>query len=70
MKPQLLTPMQYGKYCEIQLPSGKIYRRVVRYSKADGLYIVIANTRYAERDLLCSFPTDSEPVLYSEKEKK
>lgn len=50
--PILLTPMQYGKYCTVQLANGKQYRRVVRYSKEHGLYIVIATVRYYERNMI------------------
>ena len=52
MKPILLSPMLYGKYAVVKMPSGKEYRRVVRYSKADGLYIVVANVRIRERDMI------------------
>lgn len=51
MKPILLSPMYYGKYCVVQLPNGKQYRRVVRYAKADGLYVMIANKRYFEYEM-------------------
>lgn len=51
MKPVLLSTMFYGKYCIVQLPNGKQYRRVVRYSKSDGLYIVIANKKYFEYEM-------------------
>lgn len=51
MKPILLSPMFYGKYCTVQLPNGKQYRRVVRYTKVDGLYVVIANKRYFEYEM-------------------
>ena len=51
MKPILLSPMLYGKYCTVQMSNGKQYRRVVRYSKADGLYIVIANKKYFEYEM-------------------
>lgn len=51
MKPILLSPMFYGKYCIVQLPNGKQYRRVVRYSRADGLYIIIANVKYFEYEM-------------------
>ena len=52
MKPVLLSPMAYGKYCVVKMPNGKEYRRVVRYSKADGLYVVIASIKYSERDMI------------------
>lgn len=51
MKPVLLSPMAYGKYCKIRMPSGKEYRRVVRYSKEDGLYVVIATKKYHLSDM-------------------
>lgn len=51
MKPILLSPMFYGKYCIVQLPNGKQYRRVVRYCRADGLYVVIANRKYFEYEM-------------------
>lgn len=52
MKPILLSPMLYGKYAVVKMPNGKEYRRVVRYSKADGLYIVVVNVRIRERDMI------------------
>lgn len=51
MKPTLLSPMYYGKECAVKLPNGKEYRRVVRYSKADGLYVVIATRKYFEYEM-------------------
>lgn len=51
MKPILLSPMYYGKECTVRLPNGKEYRRVVRYSKADGLYVVIATVKYFEYEM-------------------
>ena len=51
MKPILLSPMYYGKECVVKLPNGKEYRRVVRYSKADGLYVVIATKKYFEYEM-------------------
>lgn len=51
MKPILLSPMYYGKECTVKLPNGKEYRRVVRYSKADGLYVVIATKKYSEYEM-------------------
>lgn len=63
MKPVLLTPMLYGKYCSVRFPNGKEYRRVVRYSKADGLFVVIAKTKYIERDM-----TIREETLYGKGE--
>lgn len=55
MKPILLSPMYYGKECKIRTPNGKEYRHVVRYAKDKGLYIVIANKRYLERDMIKDF---------------
>lgn len=52
MKPILLSPMAFGKYCTVKMPNGKEYRRVVRYSKADGLYVVIATKKYREREMV------------------
>ena len=52
MRPLMLSPMYYGKYCTIELPNGKRYRRVARYSKADGLYVVIANKKYCEHEMM------------------
>lgn len=52
MKPILLSPMAFGKYCTVKMPNGKEYRRVVRYSKADGLYVVIATQKYREREIV------------------
>lgn len=52
MKPILLSPMLYGKYAAVKMPNGKEYRRVVRYSRADGLYVVVANRRIRERDII------------------
>jgi len=52
MKLTLLSPMAYGKYCTVMTPNGKEYQRVVRYSKADGLYIVLANQKYREIDMI------------------
>lgn len=51
MKPILLTVMHYGKPCIVKLPNGKTYTRVVRYNKADGLYVVIANRKYFEYEM-------------------
>lgn len=51
MKPILLSPMYYGKECVVKLPNGKEYRRVVRYSRADGLYVVIATRKYFEYEM-------------------
>ena len=51
MKPILLSPMYYGKECVVRLLNGKEYRRVVRYSKADGLYVVIATRKYFEYEM-------------------
>ena len=51
MKPILLSPMYYGKECTVRLPNEKEYRRVVRYSKADGLYVVIATVKYFEYEM-------------------
>ena len=48
----LLTKMEYGKYCEVRLGNGKVYRRVVRYSKDRGLYVVIANTRHYQDEMV------------------
>lgn len=47
----LLTPMYYGKECVVRTPNGKEYRRVVRYSRADGLYVVIATRKYFEYEM-------------------
>ena len=55
MKPVLLSHMAYGKYCTVRMPNGKEYRRVVRYAKDKGLYIVIANKRYLERDMIRNY---------------
>ena len=52
MHPVLLTKMEYGKYCEVKFENGKIYRRVVRYSKPYGLYIVVAKTRYYKKSMI------------------
>lgn len=52
MKPMLLSPMYYGKECVVKLPNGKEYRRVVRYSRSDGLYVVIATQKYREREMM------------------
>ena len=51
MRPILLSPMAYGKQCEVMLPNGKIYKRVVRCNKADGFYVVIATRKYHESDM-------------------
>ena len=51
MKPILLSPMYYGKECVVKLPNGKEYRRVGRYSKEDGLYVVIATKKYFEYEM-------------------
>lgn len=55
MKPVLLTPMRYGKYCTVLLPNGKQYRRVVRYARVFGLYVVVANVKYCECDMEVGF---------------
>ena len=51
MKPILHSPMMYGKYVTVTMLNGREYRRVVRYSRADGLYVVIANRKILERDV-------------------
>ena len=51
MKPILHSPMMYGKFVTVVMPNGREYRRVVRYSRADGLYVVIANRKILERDV-------------------
>lgn len=51
MKPILLSPMAFGKYCIVKMPNGKEYRRVVRYSISDGLYVVIATQKYRECEM-------------------
>ena len=51
MKPILHSPMLYGKYITVTMPNGRDYRRVVRYSRADGLYVVVANRKILERDV-------------------
>ena len=51
MKPILHSPMLYGKYVTVTMPNGRDYRRVVRYSRADGLYVVIANRRVFQWDV-------------------
>ena len=51
MKPILHSPMLYGKYVTVTMPNGRDYRRVVRYSRADGLYVVIANRRVLQLDV-------------------
>lgn len=51
MKSILHSPMMYGKYVTVIMPNGREYRRVVRYSRADGLYVVIANRKILERDV-------------------
>ena len=55
VKPILLSPMNYGKYCAVQLPNGKEYRRVVRYGKKEGLYVVIANRIYKKVDMTVAY---------------
>lgn len=51
MKPILHSPMLYGKYVTVTMPNGRDYRRVVRYSRTDGLYVVIANRRVFQWDV-------------------
>lgn len=51
MRPILHSPMMYGKYVTVIMPNGREYRRVVRYSRADGLYVVIANRKVLEHDV-------------------
>lgn len=53
MKPIVHSQMMYGKYVTVTMPNGKDYRRVVRYSKSDGLYVVIAKRKVLERDVEC-----------------
>lgn len=42
-----LTPISEGAQCTVEL-YGKIYKRVVRYRRDVGLYIVINNREYYE----------------------
>ena len=51
MKPIVYGHMLYGKPCDVEMPNGKKYCRIVRYSKADGLYVVIANKKYFEYEM-------------------
>lgn len=51
MSPVLLTHMERGKPCTVRCPNGREYRRIVRYSKRDGLYIVIATVKYREVEM-------------------
>lgn len=52
MKAILLSPtMLYGKHCDVMLENGKVYRRIARYSKEYGLYVMIANRRYYLSDM-------------------
>ena len=51
MRPVLLTPMYYGKQCTVLMPNGKEYKRVVRYCKQGGLYIVVATKKYFEFEM-------------------
>ena len=51
MRPLLLSPMRYGKYCTIRMPNGKEYKRVTRYGKQDGLYVVIATKKYHDYEM-------------------
>lgn len=60
MKPILLTPMLYGKHCVVRLPNGKQYRRVVRYSKEDGLYIVIATRKFLKSGMTYDYKREYE----------
>lgn len=59
VKPVLRSPMLYGKFCEVEL-NRKIYRRVVRYSRADGLYIVIATVKYRYSDMEIAYRQNRE----------
>ena len=60
MRPALLSPMLYGKYCTVRMPNGKEYRRVTRYCKQDGLYVVIATKRYFEYEMKISINVRKE----------
>ena len=51
MKPKIFAPLAYGKYFDIEFPNGRRYCRVCRYSKTDGLFVVVANRRYLESEL-------------------
>lgn len=62
MKPILLSPMYYGKECVVRLPNGKEYRRVVRYSKADGLYVVIATMKYFEYEMEIGYGRNANKI--------
>lgn len=42
-----LTPISEGAQCKVEI-DGKIYKRVVRYRRDVGLYIVINNREYYE----------------------
>lgn len=42
-----LTPVSEGEQCTVEI-DGKIYKRVVRYRRDVGLYIVINNREYYE----------------------
>ena len=42
-----LTPISEGAQCTVEI-DGKIYKRVVRYRRDVGLYIVINNIEYYE----------------------
>lgn len=42
-----LTPVTEGEQCTVEV-DGKIYKRVVRYRRDVGLYIVINNSEFYE----------------------
>lgn len=51
---KLLTPMVEGTYCIVEINCIK-YRRVVRWNKSDGLYIVIGNMKFFEYEFEICF---------------